>query len=73
MFLAEVAAAPVYKLLGKTGLGTTEFPPIETALIGGDLGFRQHSDGHTPVPNWPAFLEFASRYLGGPGDRAQTR
>ena len=44
-------------------LGTTEFPPIETALIDGDVAFRQHSGGHTPGPNWPTFLEFASRYL----------
>ena len=71
MFLAEVAAGPVYKLLGKTGLGTTEFPPTETALIGGDLAFRQHPDGHTPVPNWPAFLEFASRYLDAPQARSR--
>ncbi len=63
MFLAEVAAGPVYRLLGKKDLGVTEFPPIETALIDGDLAFRQHSAGHTPVPNWPAFLQFASRYL----------
>ena len=67
MFLAEVAAGPVYRLLGKKGLGSDEFPPIETALIDGDLGFRQHSDGHTPAPNWPAFLDFASRYLHAPG------
>ena len=73
MFLAEVAAGPVYKLLGRTGLGTTEFPPMETALISGDLGFRQHPDGHTPVPNWPAFLEFASRYFEGPQTRAEAR
>jgi hypothetical protein len=72
MFLAEVAAGPVYALLGKTGLGTTEFPPIETALIGGDLSFRQHSDGHTPVPNWPAFLEFAGRYLDAPQTRSRN-
>ena len=63
MFLAEVAAGPVYRLLGKKDLGTTEFPPIETTLIDGDLAFRQHASGHTPVPNWPAFLEFASHYL----------
>jgi hypothetical protein len=55
MFLAEVAAGPVYRLLGKQDLGTSEFPPIETALIEGDLAFRQHSGGHTPVPNWLAF------------------
>ena len=29
-FLAGVAAGPVYKLLGKKDMGTTEFPPIET-------------------------------------------
>ena len=63
MFLAEVAAGPVYRLLGKKDLGTTEFPPIETALIDGDLAFRQHPYGHTPVPNWPAFLQFAGHYL----------
>ncbi len=70
MFLAEVAAAPVYRLLGKQGLGTDEFPPMGTALISGDLGFRQHSGGHTPAPNWPAFLEFAGHYLHGPANAA---
>jgi hypothetical protein len=63
MFLAEVAAGPVYKLLGKKDLETSEFPPIETSLISGDLAFRQHSGGHTPAPNWPTFLNFAGRYL----------
>ena len=29
-------------------MGTTEFPPIETALIDGDVAFRQHTGGHTP-------------------------
>jgi hypothetical protein len=72
MFLAEVAAGPVYRLLRKKDLGTTEFPPIEQALIDGDLGFRQHSGGHTPAPNWPAFLDFAGRYLHTPGMRAHT-
>jgi hypothetical protein len=62
-FLAEVGAGPVYTLLGKKDLGTTVYPPIETALISGDLGFRQHSEGHTPIPNWPTFIAFASRYM----------
>jgi hypothetical protein len=65
MFLAAAGAGPVYKLLGKKDLGTTEMPPIETALVSGDVAFRQHSGGHTAGPNWPTFLEFASRYLGG--------
>jgi hypothetical protein len=65
-FMAEVAAGPVYRLLGKHDLGTTEFPAMETPLINGDLAFRQHSGGHTPVPNWPTFITFASRYLHAP-------
>jgi hypothetical protein len=72
MFKAEVAAGPVYQLLGKKGLGTSEYPPIETALITGDLGFRQHTWGHTPAPNWPTFLTFASRYLGGSSASVNT-
>ena len=63
MFLASVAAGPVYKLLGKNGVGATEFPPIETTLIQGDVAFRQHSGGHTPGPNWLTFIQFAERYL----------
>ncbi len=63
MFLSAAGAGPVYKLLGKKDLGTTEMPPIETALVDGDVAFRQHSGGHTTGPNWPIFLEFAGRYL----------
>jgi hypothetical protein len=63
MFMAAAAAGPVYRLLGKKDMGTSEFPPIETALIDGDIAFRQHSGGHTPAPNWPTFLTFASRYI----------
>ncbi len=70
MFLAAAAAGPVYRLLGKKDLGTTEFPQIDTPLIDGDLAFRQHADGHTPAPNWPTFLTFASRYIHGPPLRA---
>jgi (4-O-methyl)-D-glucuronate---lignin esterase len=63
MFLAGAYAGPVYRLLGKKDMGTTEFPPIETALVDGDVAFRQHSSGHTPGPNWPTFIAFAERYL----------
>ncbi|MGD0682846.1 MAG: acetylxylan esterase [Terracidiphilus sp.] len=63
MFLAAAAAGPVYRLLGKKDLGTTTLPPIETPLIASEVAFRQHSGGHTPGPNWPVFLDFASRYL----------
>ncbi|MGH8338375.1 MAG: acetylxylan esterase, partial [Gammaproteobacteria bacterium] len=63
MFLAAVGAGPVYRLLGKKDLGTTEFPPIATPLIDGDVAFRQHTAGHTDAPNWPTFLTFAARYI----------
>jgi hypothetical protein len=65
-FIAEVAAGPVYRLLGAKDLGTTTFPPIGTALITGDLAFHQHTDGHNPAPNFPTFITFASRYLKAP-------
>lgn len=63
MFMAAAGAGPVYRLLGKKGMGTTEFPPIETPLISGDIAFRQRAGGHTPGPNWATFMEFASRYF----------
>lgn len=66
MFLAAAGAGPVYKLLGKKDMGTSEFPPVETALIDGDVAFRQHSGGHTTGPNWPTFLKFADRYIKAP-------
>jgi hypothetical protein len=67
MFLAEVAAGPTYRFMGARDLGTTQFPVVGTALVEGDLAFRQHDGGHTPASNWPYFLEFASRYLHAPG------
>jgi hypothetical protein len=63
MFLAGVHAGPVYELLGKKGLGTAEFPPQETALIEGEIAFRQHAGGHTVGPNWPVFIKYAERYF----------
>ena len=63
MFLAAAAAGPVYKLLGKKDMDATEFPPIETSLVDGDIAFRQHTGGHTPGPNRPTFLSFAERYF----------
>ena len=63
MFLSGVFAGPVYELLGKKGLGTAEFPPQETALVDGEIAFRQHAGGHTVGPNWPAFIKYAERYF----------
>jgi hypothetical protein len=62
-FLAGVHAGPVYKLLGKKDLGTSELPEEKIALVDGDVAFRQHEGGHTAGPNWPTFLKFAERYF----------
>jgi len=71
-FMAAVLAGPAYRLLGKKDLGTPgayltdKMPPVNT-LIGGELAWRQHSGGHTNVPNFPAFYEWAGRYISTPG------
>ena len=63
-FLAEVAAGPVYRLLGLKDLGTTNFPPPDTPLIAGDLGWNYHTGPHAILPeDWQAFLDFADKYL----------
>jgi hypothetical protein len=63
MFMAGAAAESVYQLLGKKGMGTSEFPKVETGLMEGEIAFRQHSGGHTPAPNWATFIAFAERYF----------
>jgi hypothetical protein len=71
-FMAAVLAGPAYRLLGKKDLGTpgdyltAKMAPVNT-LIGGELAWRQHSGGHTNVPNFPAFFEWAGRYISTPG------
>ncbi|MFN8253541.1 MAG: polysaccharide deacetylase family protein [Ferruginibacter sp.] len=63
MFLGGAYAAPVYELLGKKGYGTMEYPQERTALVSGDIAFRQHEGGHTTGPNWPTFIEWAKKYF----------
>lgn len=60
-FLACVGASPVYTLLGKKGLSTTEMPRPDESVMAGDVAFRNHEGGHTDAPDWPIFLEFAER------------
>ena len=63
-FLTGVAASPVYELLGKKGLiAPSSGPEVDVAYIEGDIGYRVHDGGHTPAPDWPAFVEFARKYL----------
>jgi hypothetical protein len=65
-FLAEVAAGPVYRLVGKADLGTSEMPQPNSPVMTGDLAFHYHSEGHTiSASDWKAFLEFTDRYFKG--------
>ena len=63
MFLGGAYAGPVYELLEKKGLGTYEFPAIETPLVEGEIASRQHKGGHTTGPNWSTFLKHADKYI----------
>jgi hypothetical protein len=71
-FMAAVLAGPAYRLLGKKDLGTPgdyltdKMPPVNT-VVGGELAWRQHDGGHTNIPNFPTFFEWAGRYISTPG------
>lgn len=69
MFEACVAAGPVHRLLGREDLGTTTMPAPETTAGTDAIGFRLHSGGHTDLPDWPAFLDFAARHFADSPDR----
>jgi hypothetical protein len=71
-FMAAVLAGPAYRVLGKKDLGTpgdylTDKMPAVNTLVGGELTWRQHDGGHTNVPNFPAFYEWAGHYISTPG------
>ena len=63
-FLSEVAAGPVYRLLGKKDLGVTALPPLDSPVTSGDLGWHYHTGGHAATPaDWSAFLQFLTKYF----------
>ena len=63
-FLAQVAAGPVYRLLGKKDLGTTTLPPLDKPVIDGDLGWHYHTGPHAATSvDWQAFLTFLDKYF----------
>lgn len=63
-FLAAAAADPVYHLLGKKGLGTTEMPAAGQ-LAGDTIEYRMHAGGHGTAPgDWPYFIQFLEKQLG---------
>jgi lysophospholipase L1-like esterase len=68
-YMATVAAGPVFRLLGARDLGVTEdsraatMPPVNTGLLDGELGWRQHDGGHEDRSNMSFFIDWANRLL----------
>src|SRR5262245_59675697 len=68
-YMAAVAAGPVFRLLGAKDLGTSDdyktekMPPVNAALLDGQLSWRQHDGGHTDGPNWKYFIPWADKLL----------
>jgi hypothetical protein len=62
-FLAAVAAAPVYRLLGKQGLDTDEMPKAGEPILH-DIGYLMHEGGHGTIPSdWDTYLKFLEMHL----------
>lgn len=62
-FLAEVAAGPVYRLLGGDPLDTELWPPAGTPILH-DLAYSMHEGGHGMVPgDWQVYLTFLKSHL----------
>ncbi len=62
-FLAAVAASPVWKLYGRVGLGTEEYPAVDTP-IGETIGYHVRRGKHDLLLyDWTQFADFADRRL----------
>jgi hypothetical protein len=62
-FLAAVAAEPVYRLLGKDGLGTKEMPAADQSIMH-TIGYRMHAGGHGTIPgDWPYIIDFMTMHF----------
>lgn len=62
-FDAAVAAAPVYKLLGKKGLETEVWPAAGKPILN-DLGYYMHAGGHGTLPaDFDIILDFMKMHF----------
>jgi hypothetical protein len=63
-FLAAVAAEPVFKLLGKQGLGITQMPEAGQPVFH-TIGYYMHAGGHGSQPaDWDQYLKFLQMHFG---------
>jgi hypothetical protein len=62
-FLAAKAAEPVYRLLGKAGLGV-DAPPSPDRPVGETIGYHNRTGRHAlSAYDWEQYLDFADRHL----------
>ena len=63
-FLAGRHADSVYRLLGKDGISSTEFPKVDRPVDEGTIGYHMRSGGHDVTPyDWKQYMDFADRHL----------
>jgi hypothetical protein len=63
-FLAARAADPVFRLLGKGGLGVAELPSPDRP-VGKTIGYHLRTGKHAlSAYDWEQYLDFADRHLG---------
>jgi len=77
MYLAGAVSSEVWEHLGWPGQIIPEgtvftsgpgeapggTPPVDVSFIEGTVGWRRHSQGHTPIPDWPSFMELTARHF----------
>jgi hypothetical protein len=63
-FLALVHAGPAYLLFGQEALGIERFPPPDTPIAAGRMGYHLRTGGHDLTEyDWDRFMDFANRYF----------
>ncbi|MFN0066648.1 MAG: alpha/beta hydrolase family protein, partial [Limisphaerales bacterium] len=62
-FLGALHAEPVYRLLGRPGLGVAEMPPVDRP-VGDTIGYHARRGPHDVLEyDWEQYLAFAGRHF----------
>lgn len=62
-FLDAVAVSAVYRFLGLSGLPSTQWPPLNHAILG-RVSYHVRSGGHSVTDfDWEQYLRFCKRYV----------